>query len=338
MSIDRAHAERFASSFQERRVCVTGGAGFIGGHLVDALVSYGALVRVIDDLSNSDGDHITGLVDQNPGQVDFVYASILDPEGLADAVRGADVVFHLAALGSVPRSFEEPERTMDVNAVGTLRVAQAAAAAGASRWVYSASSSAYGNNTALPKVETLLPEPMSPYAASKLMGEHIVHAWAHGFGLEGVSLRYFNIFGPRQPADSAYSAVIAAFARKLAEDAPEDPPIIYGDGHQSRDFTPVENAVHANLLAATTRTRLAGEVVNVGCGEQTSVLKLYHRMAELMDRAGTQPRMVEERTGDVRHSVADLSRAADLLEYAPIRSFEDGLRDLVGGVQATRGS
>ncbi|MCA9309711.1 MAG: NAD-dependent epimerase/dehydratase family protein [Phycisphaerales bacterium] len=333
MVTDSPHADRFATFFQERRVCVTGGAGFIGGHLVEALVRFGGAVRVIDDLSNSTGEHLLALVDQRQSQVDFVYGSILDPDALADAVRGADIVFHLAALGSVPRSFEEPERTMDVNAIGTLRVAQAAAAAGASRWVYSASSSAYGNNTALPKVETLLPEPMSPYAASKLMGEHIVHAWAHGFGLEGVSLRYFNIFGPRQPADSAYSAVIAAFARKLAVGSPDDPAIIYGDGHQSRDFTPVENAVHANLLAATTRTRMAGQVVNVGCGEQTSVLALYRRMAQLMGREGMQPRMVEERAGDVRHSVADLSRASDLLDYQPVVSFDDGLRALVGEVQ-----
>ena len=321
------HADRFASFFEERRVCITGGAGFIGGHLADALLGLKASVRIIDDLSNSDGQHVTELVDQHGSQVEFIHGSILDPDALSHAVRGADLVFHLAAIGSVPRSFEEPERTMDVNAIGTLRVAQAAVAAGASRWVYSASSSAYGNNAALPKVESLQAEPMSPYAASKLSGENIVHAWAHGFGLDGISLRYFNIFGPRQSADSAYAAVIAAFAKKLLVNDPEDPPVIFGDGHQTRDFTPVANAVYANLLAASSRAPLGGTVVNVGCGEQISLLQLYKRMAELMDRREVIPRMEEARQGDVRHSVADLSRVGEVLEYAPIKDFDQGLSE-----------
>ncbi|MEQ8844141.1 MAG: SDR family NAD(P)-dependent oxidoreductase [Phycisphaerales bacterium] len=319
----------FDAYFRDRRVCVTGGAGFIGGHLVERLLDLGAAVRVIDDLSNTNGEVIYRLIEDQPERAEFVHGSILDPDALAAAVRGADIVFHLAAIGSVPLSFEQPERTMEVNAIGSIRVAQAAVAAGVSRWVYSASSSAYGDNAALPKVESLVPEPMSPYAASKLAGEHIVTAWAHGFGLQGVSLRYFNIFGPRQSADSAYAAVIAAFAATLRRGDHDNPPVIFGDGRQTRDFTHVDNAVHANLLAATSRKRLDGQAVNVGCGRQISILDLYHRMAELMGRTDMQPRMAAAREGDVRHSLADLTRAADLLGYAPVRDFDDGLRETV---------
>lgn len=315
---------RLRPRFEGQRVCVTGGAGFIGGHLVDALLSLGCRIAVLDDLSNATADHLAGLIDIEPDRVRFVHGSILDDAALADAISGSTSVFHLAALSSVPRSIAEPERSYAVNTIGTMRVAEASRRAGVRRLVYSASSSAYGASEKLPKLESDPPAPVSPYAASKLAGEEIMLAWAASYGLSTVSLRYFNIFGPRQPADSPYSAVIAVFARRLLAGQSAT---IFGDGSQSRDFTYVANAVLANLLAGATDKPLAGEVVNIGTGVRIDLLTLHRRLAEGCGVPHLEPRHEPARTGDVRHSLADIARARELLGYTPIVDFEQGLAE-----------
>ena len=317
---------RLRPAYQGRRVCVTGGAGFIGGHVVDALLSLGASIAVVDDLSNSGADHLGELIDLEPERVRFLHASILDDSALSDAMEGVHTVFHLAAVSSVPRSVADPERAYAVNATGTMRVAQAARKAGASRVVYSASSSAYGSSEKLPKLESDVPEPISPYAASKLAGEHVMLAWAKSYGLSTVSLRYFNIFGPRQPADSPYSGVIAVFAKKLLAG---ETPVIFGDGLQSRDFTYVANAVLANLLAGASERGLSGEVVNVGAGQRVTLSELCARMASACGSPHVLPVHQPARVGDVKHSLADLSRARELLGYAPVVDLDAGLRTTV---------
>jgi nucleoside-diphosphate-sugar epimerase len=313
---------RLRPSLGGRRCCVTGGAGFIGGHLVDALVSLGAEVAVMDDLSNSDAAHVAELIDLDPGRVRFVHASILERAALDEAVEGCELVFHLAALGSVPRSVEDPTRTWLVNATGTMRVLEAAHRAGVRRLVYSASSSAYGDNPVLPKHESMAPEPMSPYAAAKLAGESLCRAWSACYGLDTACLRYFNIFGPRQAADSAYAAVVPAFIKALRD---ARPPIIFGDGEQTRDFTHVANAVAANLLASTAPEPLAGRVVNIGAGVRTSVNDLAHALADLCDRPGLSPEHRPPRVGEVRDSVADISAAEALIGYRPVIDLQAGL-------------
>lgn len=301
-----------------QRVCVTGGAGFIGSHLVDALVERGADVSVIDDFSNGREVNLSRAA----SRVRIWNASILDESALDAAMAGARVVFHLAALGSVPESVESPSRYQSVNADGTVRVLEAARRHGARRVIYSASSSAYGNAPELPKRESMPPDPCSPYAATKLAGEHAMRAWAVCYGLETVSLRYFNIFGPRQRHDSPYAAVVPRWIRAVRRG---DPVEIFGDGGQTRDFAFVANAVHANLCAATTPGRLAGEVVNIGCGGCISLLSLLETIERLLGRR-SERRFLAARTGDVRDSEADIRAAKRLINYDPIVSFEDGLR------------
>ncbi|MFK7884405.1 MAG: NAD-dependent epimerase/dehydratase family protein [Phycisphaerales bacterium] len=317
---------RLRPSLEGRNCCVTGGAGFIGGHLVDALVSLGARVTVIDDLCNSNAGHIAGLMDLEPERVRFVHASILERAALEDAVAGCDVVFHLAALGSVPRSVEDPSRTWVVNATGTMRVLEAAQRANVKRVIYSASSSAYGDNPSLPKQETMAPEPMSPYAAAKLAGESLCRTWSACYSVETACLRYFNIFGPRQAADSAYAAVVPAFIKSFLSG---DAPTIFGDGDQTRDFTHVSNAVAANLLAGTSTKQLAGEVVNVGAGVQTSINTLAGLIAVLCERPGVVADHQPVRVGEVRDSVADISVGESLLSYTPVTALDDGLTQTV---------
>lgn len=318
--------DRLGSALRDVSVCVTGGAGFIGGHLSDALLMLGARVTIIDDLSNSSAEHVASLIDRAPDRVRFVQGSILDPIALNEAVDGASCVFHLAALGSVPKSVEQPERTWLVNATGTMRVLKAAQQAGATRLVYSASSSAYGNNPALPKVESMAPEPESPYAAAKLAGESLCRSWASCYGIDTACLRYFNIFGPRQAADSAYAAVIPAFvSRWLSGSAPT----IFGSGEQTRDFTHVSNAVLANLLGGASEKTLGGTVVNIGAGERTSVSDLASMIQERMGVEGLAPEHAPERVGEVRDSVADVSAARALIGYEPITTLRDGLATTV---------
>lgn len=313
-------------AYEGVEVCVTGGCGFIGGHLVDTLLPLGASITVIDDCSSSSTEHLASLMDLEPSRVQFVRASILDPRGLAEAMegngQGAAFVFHLAAVGSVPLSIEDPDRSWAVNATGTERVLQAARAAGVRRVVYSASSSAYGNAPEMPKLESMPTSAESPYAASKLAGEALCRAWSVSYGLSTACLRYFNIFGPRQPAGSAYAAVIPAVADRLLNG---ESPVVYGDGEQSRDFTPVANAVLANLLAASASHPLAGEVMNIGGGTRVTVNELVTGLGNTLGASHVQTTHEPERAGDVRHSQADISRARELIGFTPVVGFDEGL-------------
>jgi nucleoside-diphosphate-sugar epimerase len=306
------HGERFKGA----RALVTGGAGFIGSHLSETLCKLGAQVVVIDDLSGGSRDNL-----QSFGPVEFHQGSILDRELLAKCTGGCRYVFHQAALGSVPRSVEQPRLYNDVNTTGTLNVLEASREAKVARVMFAASSSAYGENP-VPWIETMPPMPKSPYAANKLAGEGLLRAWASSYSLDTVSLRYFNIFGPRQNANSAYAAVIAAFASALLGGRQ---PTIYGDGSQSRDFTFVANAIQANLLAAASERPLRGEVINVGCGGKISVNELAAAMAQALGRPDLKPIHQPPRAGDILHSFADLKRAGELLNYQPIVGFQPGL-------------
>jgi UDP-glucose 4-epimerase len=239
-------------------------------------------------------------------------------------------VFHQAALGSVPRSVEQPRLYNDVNTTGTLNVLEAAREAGVARVMFAASSSAYGENP-VPWVETMPVLPRSPYAATKVAGEALFRAYSASYGLDTACLRYFNIFGPRQNANSAYAAVIAAFAKALLA---RKNPVIFGDGEQSRDFTFVHNAVHANLLAARRPEPIAGEILNVGCGDRISVNELARLMAELLDAGDRRPVHEPERAGDLKHSFADLERSRSMLGYRPIVDFRSGLDQTVRWYQS----
>lgn len=312
--------------FAGRVVCVTGGAGFIGSHVVDRLVELGARVTVLDDLSNGRESNLSGLA----ADARLVRGDIRDRAALDEAIRGAEVVFHLAAMGSVPRSLEMPELYQEINVGGTMAVLEAARRAGVRRVVYSASSSAYGNTATLPKVESMRTDPLSPYAFTKLAGEHLMRVWSSCFGLETVSLRYFNIFGPRQRHDSPYAAVIPKFAALLRSGRR---PQIFGDGTQSRDFTFVENAVHANLLAAVAPAATAGQVVNIACGTRFSLLDLLDRMSAFLG-VPCDPEFFPARTGDVRDSEADISAAVQLIGYSVQVSFEEGLCRTLRDVQS----
>jgi UDP-glucose 4-epimerase len=313
--------------FSGQPVLVTGGAGFIGSHLAIALNELGAKVTVLDDLSG--GGDPKALA----GGIEFVRGSILDLGLLEKCVRGRGVVFHQAALGSVPQSILEPVRYQEVNSTGTLNVLEAARKCGVRRVMFAASSSAYGDAPELPKVETMAAQPRSPYAATKVAGEGMMGAYAAGMGVDAVSLRYFNIFGPRQSATSAYAAVIAAFAKAMLSGKR---PTIYGDGEQSRDFTYVDNVVHANLLAAGCGERLGGQIVNVACGVRISVNELASRMGKWLGREDLKPVYAGERAGDVKHSLADLTRAKNLLGYEPIVDFATGLEETMKWYRAAR--
>lgn len=303
--------------FEHRRVLITGGAGFIGSHLASALWKLGADVIVLDDLSGGSRDNLREL-----GNLEFIQGSITDPAVVSKSVRGCRCVFHQAALGSVPRSVEQPRLYHDVNVTGTLNVLQAAREAKVDRVLFATSSSAYGENP-VPWIESMPTLPRSPYAATKVACESLVRAFAASYGLDGANLRYFNIFGPRQNANSAYAAVIAAFAKAMLAG---QHPTIFGDGEQSRDFTYIDNVVHANLLAARNPQPLRGEVINVGCGGRISVNDLAETMATALNRPDLTPRHEPERTGDIKHSFADLQRARSLLSYEPVVDFATGLR------------
>jgi UDP-glucose 4-epimerase len=312
------------AAYAECPVCVTGGAGFIGSHIVAALDQLGAKITVIDNLSNGRRENI----ERSSERVTFIEASILDSSAMQSAVKGAKIVFHLAALGSVPASVETPMKFQEANATGTMAVLEAARHGGVGRVVYSASSSAYGNTPTLPKIETMSPDPLSPYAVTKLEGEHLCRAWSICYGLSAVSLRYFNIFGPRQRPDSQYAAVIPKFATILRQGLS---PTIFGDGKQTRDFTHVDNAVHANLLAGSSTQKLQGEMMNIGCGSKFSLLDLLDQMNAVL---GTKilATFAPTRQGDVRDSMASIDRAKVLIGYEPVIQFAEGLqRTLSGG-------
>ncbi|HEY6271249.1 MAG TPA: SDR family oxidoreductase [Terriglobales bacterium] len=306
---------------------VTGVAGFIGSAIVRALIPSGSVVRGLDDFSTGKPENIAEL----KGSLDFHQVSLLDPSGLATACQGIDCIFHQAALPSVPKSVAEPKLTNSVNIDGTLNLLLAARDAGVRRVVYAASSSAYGESQVLPKHEEMVPAPISPYAVQKLTGEHYMHAFRTVYGLETVSLRYFNIFGPRQDANSQYSAVLAKFITGMLVG---ESPTIYGDGEQSRDFTFVDNAVQANLLASEApAAAVSGKVFNVATGTRFSLNQTFQLLQNIIGFPGAA-RYADARAGDVRHSLADISLAHKHLGYAPTVSFEVGLRRTVDWYRA----
>ena len=307
---------------------MTGGAGFIGGHLVERLLEEDWDVRVLDDFSSGREENLANARDD----VDLVRGDVRDEDTVARAVDGVEVVFHHAAVPSVPRSLEEPVRTNAVNVEGTLRVLESARRQGVRRVVYAASSSAYGDTDVLPKEEGLPARPLSPYALQKYCGEVYCQQYTALHGLETVSLRYFNVFGPRQDPKSEYAAVVPRFACAALDGSPAT---IYGDGGQTRDFTFVGDAVRANLLAADAK-RASGAVINVAGGSRTSVGELWESVCEIV---GADPgvRRVAARAGDVRDSVADLARARDLLGYEPAVSLREGLRLTIESFAKTRG-
>lgn len=302
-------------------VClVTGGAGFIGSHLVEALVERGHRVRVLDNFSTGDRDNLDAVADR----IDLIDGDITDLETVQRATRGVELVFHQAALASVPRSVANPLATHRACADGTLHVLLAARDAGVRRVVYAASSSAYGNSQRLPKAETDPAAPLSPYAVAKLAGEQYCAAFSEVYRLETVRLRYFNVYGPRQSPGSAYAAVIPLFLQALSQGKR---PVVHGDGQQSRDFTFVADVVQANLLAASA-AGVSGRVYNVACGKRTSLLELVEQLNRLL---GTRlaPTHSAARAGDVKHSQADISRACEELGYRPSTDVPAGLRRCV---------
>jgi nucleoside-diphosphate-sugar epimerase len=309
---------RAGRSLTGQETLVTGGAGFIGSHLVDALLAAGARVRVLDDLSTGRRDNLAQVADR----IEWIRGDIRDLDTCQAACDGVRVVFHQAALGSVPRSFEDPATTIAVNVTGSANIFAAARGAGVERVVYASSSSVYGDSEKLPKREGEEGRPLSPYAWSKRMTEELATAFALASDLGVVGLRYFNVFGPRQRPEGPYAAVIPRFfAAALAG----EPARIFGDGEQSRDFTAVSDAVTANILAATS-DRASGKAFNVATGSQTTVNDLAARIFEVV---GLPPvaEHLPPRTGDVRHSRADLTAAAADLAYRPATSLARGLRD-----------
>lgn len=300
---------------------VTGGAGFIGSHLATKLAERGETVRILDDLSTGSLDNIAHLL---PSRVQFVRGDVTDRKQVEQAVRGVDVVFHHAALASVPRSVADPLETHAAVTTGTVILLDACRHAGVRRVVYAASSSCYGNRPEMPKAENHLPQALSPYAAAKLAGELYCEAFAACYPLETVRLRYFNVFGPRQDPKGPYSAVIPLFVSALLEGRR---PTIFGDGSQSRDFTYVENVVQANLLAASA-AGISGRVYNVACGRSTSVLELLKEICGVLGKP-FDPRFAPPRPGDVDQSSADITAARRELGYAPSVDLQDGLRQTI---------
>ena len=307
---------------------VTGGAGFIGNHIVRQLLKKNCEVRVLDDISTGRRENLTEVADQ----IDFVEGDIRDEAAVQRCMKGVDTVFHLAARASVPRSVEEPRLAHDVNVSGTVNLLIAARDAGARRFVYSASSSAYGDTPTLPKTVDMRPQPLSPYAVSKLAAEHYCACWSHVYGLQTISLRYFNVFGPRQDPSSAYAAVIPAFVSRMLKG---QHPIVFGDGEQSRDFCFIDNVVRANMLAAEVE-ELHGEVVNVACGER---ITLNGIVADINRLLGTdvQPEYQDARAGDVRHSLADVSETKRVIGYEPLIMFAEGLERSIEWYKANPG-
>jgi len=305
---------------------VTGGAGFIGSHIVERLVGEGHDVRVLDDFSSGHEANLESF----RTKVELIRGDIRDAQLVNDAVNGVDIVFHEAALGSVPRSVADPLTTHEVNITGTLNVLLAARDAGVKRVVYASSSSVYGETPVLPKSEDLTPQPLSPYALSKLAGEHYSSVFKHVYGFEIVSLRYFNIFGPRQDPESQYAAVVPRFITALLEGRD---PVVYGDGLQSRDFTYVENVVNANLLASEAEG-VAGRAFNVACGGRYSLLDLLARIKEALG-SGIDAIHEEPRAGDVRDSQASIEDAQRELGYQVSVGFEEGLRRTVEWYRGT---
>lgn len=308
---------------------ITGVAGFIGSALLRELLARGIEVRGLDNLSTGRRDNIAEF----EARFEFVTADILDKEAIRAACNGIDCVFHHAAIASVPRSLRDPDATNRANVDGTLNVLMAARDAGVRRVVYAASSSAYGDVATLPKSEDMLPLPISPYAVSKLAGEMYAASFWRSYGLETISLRYFNIFGPRQDPDSPYSAVLARFIKEMLDGRQ---PIIYGDGEQTRDFTYIDNAVEANLLACSAPAeKVCGKTFNVATGMHYSLHEVYAFLQQLTQYDGA-PAYAPSRDGDVRDSLADISRSRKLLGYDAKIGMEDGLQRTVDWYRKVR--
>ena len=299
---------------------VTGGAGFIGSHIVDRLVADGEDVRVIDNLSTGK----LANMEHNLDKIDFRQESLTDLSVVRNVVDGVDYIIHQAAIPSVPRSVADPIASNDAGINATLNLLVAAKDAGVKRVVYASSSSVYGNSPTLPKHEKMGTNPLSPYALTKLAGEHYLRIFTELYGLETVSLRYFNVFGPRQDPGSQYAAVIPKFITLIARG---ERPVIYGDGQQSRDFTYVSNNVNANLLACTA-PGVAGHVFNIACGERFSLLDLVDAINRILGTS-IEPILEDERPGDVKHSLADISKAREAMGFEPIITFTEGLERLV---------
>ena len=304
---------------------VTGGAGFIGSHIVDALVAEGHEVRVLDNLATGSAENV-----RYSPRVELVQGDIRDLEQLTQVALGADVIFHQAALPSVPRSIADPRTCHEVNATGTFNVLLAARDAGVRRVVYASSSSVYGDTVELPKRETMTPHPLSPYAAAKLAGEHYARLFHELYGLETVGLRYFNVFGPRQNPHAEYAAAIPKFIRLILSG---EQPVVYGDGEQTRDFTPVQNVVDANLGAAFSPLA-PGKVYNVGCGARISLNALLAMIGEGCGRE-VRPQYIAAKAGDVRDSLADIDAARRDLGYQPRLGVKQALEMLVRHLAST---
>jgi nucleoside-diphosphate-sugar epimerase len=299
-------------------VVVTGGAGFIGSHLAETIARQGNKVRIVDDFSTGYRENIDGL----SGDIEVIGGSVADLELMNRALNGAEIVFHEAAIPSVPRSVESPTQTHTSSVDGTFNLLLAAREQGVRRVVYAASSSAYGDQPTLPKVEDMSPDPLSPYAVAKLVGEYYCQVFSRVYGLETVSLRYFNVFGPRQDPGSQYSGVVSRFISSLCSD---ERPVIFGDGEQSRDFTYIENVVSANLKAASAPGAV-GKVINVATGERITLNQLLAELKQLVGKPGVTVDYREPRVGDVRHSLADITKARDLLGYEPTVGLRAGLK------------
>ncbi len=296
---------------------VTGGAGFIGSNICRRLVAEGCFVRVVDNLLTGKRSNLDDMIDK----IEFVEADMGDPKVARSVMKGIDVVLHEGALPSVPRSVDEPELTHKHCVDATFMLLMAARDSGVKRFVYAASSSAYGDTPTLPKVETMPTSPLSPYAVGKLVGEYYCSVFAKVFGLETISLRYFNVFGPYQDPTSQYAAAIPAFVTSILKD---QPPTIYGDGEQSRDFTYIDNVVQANLCAARAK-KTNGEVVNIACGEKVTVNEIIALINEMVGKK-VVAHYAPARAGDVKHSLADITAARKLIGFEPVVLFRDGLQ------------
>jgi nucleoside-diphosphate-sugar epimerase len=299
-------------------VLVTGGAGFIGSHIAARFAAEGAKVRIIDDLSTG---YLHNIEDIN-GNVDFVQASLTDEDKVRLALDGVELIFHEAAIPSVPRSVENPRQTHAACVEASFNLLVLAKEQRVRRFVYAASSSAYGDQPKLPKVEDMLPDPLSPYAVAKLVGEYYAQVFYRVYGLETISLRYFNVFGPRQDPSSQYSGVISRFISALLSG---ERPVIYGDGEQSRDFTYVDNVVQANVQASQT-TKGIGETINIANGERITLNELLSVVKDLTHTNDITAEYKEPRAGDVRHSLADISRAREFLDFEPKVGLREGLQ------------